>query len=99
MPLPKARPLYSAPLAELSTVITAFVASTLGFQAAIVPSSVAKMNAAAKVDPGSRNPLVVLAMIAVGADIEPVGELAGGGIVTTKEAIVPSPENRLELPE
>src|SRR5437588_4663249 len=38
---PMARPLYTAPDAELSTAIMAWVGSTLLFQPAIVPSSVA----------------------------------------------------------
>src|SRR6266702_2313163 len=40
---PRASPLYTAPEAELSTARMAWVKSTLGFQPAIVPSSVAKI--------------------------------------------------------
>src|SRR5207249_10171510 len=41
-----ARPLYTAPAAELSTATTARVGATAGFQPRIVPLSVAKMKRA-----------------------------------------------------
>src|SRR5262245_51625641 len=78
---PIASPLYTAPDAELFTAMTAWVASTLLFQPAIVPSSVAKSSVAGPdlVPEEMTKPVVALVATPVGAEV-PVP--AGVGIVT-----------------
>src|SRR5262249_47973549 len=78
---PIASPLYTAPDAELCTAMTAWFASTLLFQPAIVPSSVAKSSVAGpELAPEEiTKPVVALVATPVGAEV-PVP--AGVGIVT-----------------
>ena len=71
----------------------------MGFQAEIVPSSVAKMKAAANFEPGTKNAVVGLERIPVGEEIDPAGAFFGGAIVTTNETRLPSPLNRFDVPE
>src|ERR1700687_2731496 len=68
---PMARPLYTAPLAELSTAITALAGSTVLFQPAIVPSSVAhSWLLGAELAPADMmNAPVALVVTPVGADV------------------------------
>src|SRR5260370_26908582 len=76
---PMASPLYTAPLAELSTAITDLMGSMLLFQPAIVPSSVANSSALGADLPPTEMTNPVVALVAT-----PVGdELPGAGIVTT----------------
>src|SRR5919201_5165259 len=78
---PIASPLYTAPEAELSTAITACVGSTLLFQPAIVPSSVANSSVLGPELPPEEmtNPDVPLVATPVGAEVPP----PGAGMVTT----------------
>src|SRR5919201_6637411 len=79
---PIASPLYTAPEAELSTAITACVGSTLLFQPAIVPFSVANSSALGPDRPPEEmtKPAVPLVVAPVGAAVPtPLGV----GIVTT----------------
>src|SRR5919204_2322642 len=79
---PRASPLYTAPEAELSTATTARVASTLLFQPAIVPSSVANSSVLGPDRPSEEmtKPEVPLVVAPVGAAVPtPLGV----GIVTT----------------
>src|SRR5512144_1587780 len=81
---PIASPLYTAPLAELSTAITALVGSTALFQPAIVPSSVANSCVlGAELPPAEMtNPVVALVTTPVGFD-GPV-LFPGAGMVTVR---------------
>ena len=81
-----ARPVYTAPEAELFATTTAF--ATLGFHAEIVPSSASKMKNAA--DPWERAKSVVdeLKTIPVGDPVFP--EPAAAGIVTTNCLLAPA---------
>src|SRR5919204_4592564 len=77
-----ASPLYTAPEAELSTAMTACVASTSPFQPAIVPFSVAKSSVLGRERPPDETtkPEVPLVVAPVGAAVPtPLGV----GIVTT----------------
>src|SRR6266568_828801 len=82
-----------AGLKSLSTTRTVFVASTLGFQPEIVPSSVAKMkNDLPEFAPfETTKSFVALKTSPVGAAIVPAGLPAGGATVTTSATAVPSP--------
>src|SRR5215475_14164691 len=66
-----ATPLYTAPAPELSTVITALVGLTLGFQPRMVPSSVAnRKTVAPDVPPPGSTKSVVLVLV---LNTSPVG--------------------------
>src|SRR6266446_136304 len=82
-----ASPLYTAPDADLSALTTA-LAPKLTFQAAIVPSSVAKIKRATALEATAKS-VVLLNTTPVGAPggVPP----AGGGIVTTSDCGVPLP--------
>src|SRR5215831_14933775 len=74
---PVARPLYTAPLPELSTAMNArLVSDCVPAQAESVPSSVSKMKLAGMFVPGTRNPVVGLV---VGFQTMPVGAAGVGG--------------------
>src|SRR5919201_2289246 len=77
---PRASPLYTAPEAELSTAMMAWLGSTLLFQPAIVPSSVANSSVLGPELPPDEmtKPNVPLVATPVGDEL-PV--LAGAGIV------------------
>src|ERR671937_1266605 len=79
---PIASPLYTACEAELSIAITAWVGSTLLFQPAIVPSSVANSSVLGADWPPDEmtKPDVPLVATPVGAAVPP----PGAGIVTAK---------------
>ena len=81
--LPIARPLYTAPLAELSTFNTALAPLA---QAEMVPSSVEKRKCDG-VLPLAKKPAVLFQTVPVGAagGVPP----AGGGTVTTRACGVP----------
>src|SRR3954467_13402875 len=89
--VPYARPLYTAPDAELSTTrlavdLPAVTGSTAGFHAVMVPSSPSKMNVAPIVVPGIAN------WLGLGFHTMPVGaDESAGGIVTTSGTIAPAP--------
>src|SRR5438128_2160606 len=79
--------------------------STVGFQADIVPSSVAKMKKAELDTPFSETTkssesvlLKGLKTTPVGAAVVPAGLPAGGGIVTTNGIALPSPLYSVETP-
>src|SRR5215469_1990546 len=75
--MPVARPLYTAPLPELSTATTARLGSGMvPAQAESEPSSVSKMKLAGIFVPGTRNPVVGLV---VGFQTMPVGAAGVGG--------------------
>src|SRR5438045_9750111 len=75
--MPGARALYTAPLPELSTAMTARVGSGMApAQAESVPSSVSKMKEAGMFVPGTRKPVVGLV---VGFHTTPVGAAGVGG--------------------
>src|ERR1700730_18051418 len=70
------RALYTAPLAELSKAMTAWLGSEIvPAQAEIVPSSVSKIKEAAMFVPGTRNPVGAV----VGFQTRPVGAAGVGG--------------------
>src|SRR5450759_48620 len=79
---PMASPLYAAPAGELSTAITALVGSTLAFQPAIVPSSVANNSVLGADLPLAEmtKPVVALVDTPVGDDLP--APFPGAGIVT-----------------
>src|SRR5437879_5390432 len=78
---PRASPLYTAPEAELSTAMTAWVGSTLLFHPAIVPSSVANNSLL-----GPDSVPDEMTKLAVALVVTPVGDEVpvppGPGIVT-----------------
>src|SRR5689334_10235130 len=84
-----------APCWELSTLSTALVGSTPGFQPDIVPSSVANRKIAG-LPAFSLKSLVKLKTVPVGADGG--GPFIGGGIVTTSGMIAPVLSYRVERP-
>src|SRR5438270_6412156 len=74
---PVTRPLYTAPLPELSTAMTARLGSGIvPAQAERVPSSVSKIKEAGMLVPGTRKPVVGLV---VGFHTMPVGAAGVGG--------------------
>src|SRR5262249_54793664 len=90
---PTASPLYMAPVAPLphgSVDLSATNAAGLKWNrphGARVPSSVANMNGAPAVPPGTMNAKVGFATTPVGAAVLPPGE--GGGIVTARGKLLP----------
>src|SRR5881628_3714453 len=91
-----ASPLYTAPLAELSNLMIAFVRFTLGLQALTVPSSVAKIKKAGRGLPSlvvpNTKPGVLLKAVLLKAwpvgDAKPVTP-GGSGTLTTRGAFPP----------
>ena len=80
--------MYAAPVAELSTIVTACVRSTSGLQPAIVPVAETKTYSLAALCPPllTMNALVGLVTTPVGTAGAP---LAGGGICTVAAAAAP----------
>src|SRR5919201_3073035 len=78
---PRASPLYTAPEAELSTAMMAWLGSTLLFQPAIVPSSVANSSVLGPnwVPDEMPKPAVALVATPVGGEVPPP---PGAGLVT-----------------
>src|ERR1700690_2796131 len=90
--LSRARPLYTAPLAELSKVTTALLAPV---QLAIRPSSVSKMK-----DPPPKYPPLPLDTFPVGQPglQLPFGFLVAPGMVTTREFLLPCASYSVDVP-
>src|SRR5438477_4314307 len=80
---PRASPLYTAPEAELSTAMMAWVGSTLLFHPAMVPSSVANSSVLGPnwLPDEMPKPEVALVATPVGGEVP---RSPGAGIVTTK---------------
>src|SRR5579863_6152439 len=84
--VPMARPVYSAPAAELSTITTALPLFTPGFHPDIVPSKVSKRNTAG-LPVVNAKPVVLFQTVPVGLPcVPPVLE---GGMVTTSGIMEP----------
>src|SRR5215470_13322081 len=94
-----ARPLYTAPIAELFTAMTACAGSTLMLQPAIVPSSVANSSVLGADLPPAEITKSDVAFVAtpVGADVP---EPPGAGIVIVPGATGwPIPSRLVAFPE
>src|SRR5450631_159953 len=90
-----ARPVYTAPVAELSTITSACALFTVEFQPETVPSRVSNKNAAGW-PAATLKPVVPLKTVPVG--VPTAAPALEGGMVTTSEITLPELVYSVERP-